>query len=88
MSVRTREITMPTSKTQEIVDAITGQIRAGVLKPGDALPTAAQLRQQFNCSITPVRRAIDELKLRGYVVGVPGVRVYVADHPPEGHPLA
>lgn len=83
MSVGTREITMPTSKTQEIVDAVIGQIRAGTLKPGDALPTAAQLKEQFDCSITPVRRAIDQLKHRGYVVGVPGVRVYVADHPPD-----
>jgi DNA-binding GntR family transcriptional regulator len=82
MSVRTGEITMPTSKTQEIVDAIVAQIRAGQLRPGDPLPTARQLREQFDVSITPVRRAIDELKHRGYVVGVPGVRVYVADAPP------
>lgn len=80
--VRTREITMPTSKTQEIVDWVIGEIRAGRLQPGDPLPTASELRAQFDVSITPVRRATDELKHRGYVVGLPGVRVYVADNPP------
>lgn len=83
MAVRTREITMPTSKKQEIVDSVIAQIDAGHLRPGDPLPTARELREQFRCSITPVREAINELKALRYVVGVPGVRVYVADHPPR-----
>lgn len=80
--LRTREITMPTKK-QEIVAYLKGQIHAGVLRPGDPVPTATELREQFRCSITPVREAINELKLLGYLKGQPGVRVYVADHPPS-----
>lgn len=80
--LRTREITMPTKK-QEIVAHLKGQIDAGVLRPGDPVPTSAELREQFGYSITPVREAINELKLLGYLVGQPGVRVYVADHPPS-----
>lgn len=83
MSLRTREITMPTSKKMEIVDYLKGQIDAGVLRPGDPVPTATELRAQFRCSITPVREAISHLKILGYLVGMPGVRVYVADHPPS-----
>jgi DNA-binding FadR family transcriptional regulator len=80
--LRTREITMPTKK-ERIVEHLKGQIDAGVLRPGDPVPTSTELRAQFNVSVTPVREAIIELKLLGYLVGQPGVRVYVADHPPS-----
>lgn len=84
MALRTREITVPTSsKRQQIIDDIVRQIRTGVLAPGAQLPTAAQLRVIYECSITPVREAINHLKSTGYVVGVPGVRVFVADKPPD-----
>lgn len=73
---------MPTSKKDQIIASIRGDIAAGRLKPGDALPTAAELRVTFDCSITPVREAINWLKATGYVVGMPGVRVFVADNPP------
>lgn len=82
MSVRTREITMPTKK-QEIVGALIARIDSGELMPGDAIPTHAELREQFGVSITPVREALNELKLLGYVVGQPGVAVYVAAAPPR-----
>lgn len=82
MVLRTREITMPTKK-QEIVAYIRSQVDAGQLRPGDPVPTATELRARFDVSITPVREAINELKLLGYLVGQPGVRVYVADHPPS-----
>ena len=73
---------MPTKK-ETLVAHIKGLIDAGTLRPGDPVPTATELREQFGYSITPVREAINELKLLGYVVGQPGVRVYVADHPPS-----
>lgn len=73
---------MPTSKKDQIVGFILGEIRAGRLKPGDPLPTSAELRTQFGFSVTPVREAINWLKATGWVVGMPGVRVFVADDPP------
>ena len=82
MSVRTREITLPTKK-QEVAEWIIAQINSGELKPGEAIPTATELRARFGYSITPVREAINELKLLGYVVGQPGVAVYVAASPPR-----
>lgn len=73
---------MPASKKDQIIASIRGDITAGRLQPGDPLPTATELKAQFECSITPVREAVNWLKATGYVTGVPGVRVYVADNPP------
>ncbi len=73
---------MPTSKKDQIIASIRGDITTGRLKPGDPLPTAAALKIEFACSITPVREAINILKATGWVVGAPGIRVFVADDPP------
>lgn len=69
---------MPASKTQTVIDDIAAKIASGQLKPGDRLPSAAELRAQYGVSITVVRRAIDYLKATGAVEGLPGVGVFVA----------
>jgi DNA-binding FadR family transcriptional regulator len=76
--------TSPTSKTQTLIDYLQRQIDTGVLLPGDRLPSARQLRAEHDVSITVVREAINNLKARGYVTGVPGVAVFVAARPPPG----
>ncbi len=68
---------MVTSKTRAVIDNITRQIEDGVLKPGDRLPSAVQLCEQYEVSITVVRDAVLWLKARGLVQGVPGVGVFV-----------
>ena len=70
---------MVTSKTQAVIDNITRQIEDGVLQPGDRLPSAVQLREQYEVSTTVVRGAMLWLKAIGLVEGVPGVGVFVAD---------
>ncbi len=70
---------MVTSKTQAVIDNITRQIEDGVLRPGDRLPSAVQLCEQYDVSITVVRGAVLWLKAIGLVEGVPGVGVFVAD---------
>ncbi|WP_435831582.1 winged helix-turn-helix domain-containing protein [Catellatospora methionotrophica] len=62
-----------------MIDDLTGQITSGKLKPGDQLPSAAQLRAQYNVSITVVRQAMQWLKAAGLVEGVPGVGVFVTE---------
>ncbi len=69
---------MVTSKTRAIIDDITRQIEDEVLKPGDRLPSAARLCEQYEVSITVVRDAVLWLKAIGLVQGVPGVGVFVA----------
>jgi GntR family transcriptional regulator len=75
-------ITMPApqSKTQQIIDAIVADIASGRLKPGDRIASAAELRERFGTSITPVREAVNNLKARGVLTGAPGIGVFVADH--------
>ena len=67
------------SKTQQVIDDITGQIQSGQLKPGDRLPSTAELREQYGVSITVVRNAIQWLKAKELVEGLSGVGVFVAE---------
>lgn len=53
---------MVVSKTRAVIDDIIRQIHDGVLRPGDRLPSAAELRRQYRVSITVVRGAIQWLK--------------------------
>nr|GID88957.1 hypothetical protein Ade03nite_78810 [Actinoplanes derwentensis] len=67
------------SKTQLIIDDISTQIESGRLKPGDRLPSTAELRAQYDVSITVVRNAIQWLKAKGLVEGLSGVGVFVTE---------
>ncbi|GAB2926626.1 hypothetical protein GCM10027280_12450 [Micromonospora polyrhachis] len=70
---------MPTSKTQQIINDLTGKIESGELAPGAQLPSTAELRAQYGVSITVVRGAINWLKAKGMVEGMSGVGVFVAE---------
>lgn len=72
---------MPTSKTQKIINDLTEKIESGELGPGDRLPSTAELRAQYDVSITVVRGAINWLKAKGMVEGMSGVGVFVAEKP-------
>jgi DNA-binding GntR family transcriptional regulator len=60
-----------------IADAITEQIGAGVYRPGDQLPTEAQLRAQYGVSPMTVRRAINILLDQGLVTTTQGKGTFV-----------
>jgi len=64
-----------------------GQIDAGALRPGDRLPTEAQLAAAHGVSRTVVREAVHQLKSRERVVSRQGSGVFVAV-PPQNQPLA
>jgi len=74
-----REITMtmPKSLGQRIADDLRAQIESGELEPGEKIPSAAELMKTYGCSITPVRRAVDQLKTLGLVAGHSGLGVFV-----------
>lgn len=63
---------------QKIAEDIRAQLRAGILKPGDKIPSTRELCEQYEVSVTVVRMAIVVLKTEGVIVGVPGKGVYVA----------
>ena len=62
-----------------IVADIRRQIEAGDLRPGDQIPTMAQLREQYGVSITVVRAALLTLRAEGLIEGQQGKGIYVRD---------
>ena len=63
------------------------QIEQGTLRPGDRLPTEAQLAAVHGVSRTVVREAMHQLKSRQLVVSRQGSGVFV-EPPPLNRPLA
>jgi DNA-binding GntR family transcriptional regulator len=61
----------------QIVHIVTEEIAAGVLRPGDQLPTEAQFRSRFNVSPMTIRRAINILVERGFVSTTQGKGTFV-----------
>jgi len=68
---------MATPLYQQIADDIAEQIRAGVLKPGDRLPSTRQLMANYEVSETVIRFVMIQLKAQSLVYGQPGRGVYV-----------
>lgn len=64
---------------QRIASDIRAQIQAGVLKPGDKLPSTRELVEQYEVSTTVVRMAVLVLRSEGLVVGISGKGVFVAE---------
>ena len=79
MALRTREITMPTSKTQGFIDYIRGQISSGAWPPGRKLPSRIELMREHGVSLTVVRDAQNYLRAVGELVSIPGVGYYVPE---------
>lgn len=60
---------------------LAARIAGGELKPGDRLPTEAQLAQGHGVSRTVVREAVHQLKSRGLLRSHQGLGVFVAEPP-------
>lgn len=54
------------------------QIQHGDLKPGDQIPTEAELCEHYQLSRTPVRQALQELVFEGLLTRTPGRGTFVA----------
>lgn len=52
---------------KQVIRDITASIRAGTLKPGDRLPSIAELCKQYDASSTPIRLALRLLDERGVI---------------------
>ncbi|SDA99988.1 DNA-binding transcriptional regulator, FadR family [Sinorhizobium sp. NFACC03] len=76
--------TTPQGKTlvARVTDALGGQIAGGHYKPGDRLPSEAQLTQEFGVSRTVVREAIAALRSGGLVEARHGIGVFVLEPTP------
>lgn len=63
----------------QIEQEILRQIREGELRPGDQLPTEAQLSARFHVSRITARRAVDNLTQQGMVYSRQGKGSFVAE---------
>ena len=52
----------PRGLVQEIVESLAGDIRDGLIKPGDKLPTESEIVARFDVSRTVVREALSKLQ--------------------------
>ena len=69
------------SLAQELVTVLSEQIRDGLLKRGDKLPTESAIMEAHGVSRTVVREAISRLQAAGQVETRHGIGTFVLDTP-------
>src|SRR3954447_10793749 len=70
-----------------IAERLTEAIRNGTLKPGDRLPTEAELAREFRVGRTSVREGLQKLRAHGLIQTRKGLGAFVTT-PPARDPLA
>jgi GntR family transcriptional repressor for pyruvate dehydrogenase complex len=65
----------------ELVEGIGARIRDRVLKPGDKLPTEAEIMREWGVSRTVVREALSKLQAAGLVETRHGIGTFVLEPP-------
>ena len=65
----------------QICDGIRDQIRAGILQPGDKLPSVRELATELTINPNTIQRSYRELELQGWVASVPGKGSFVCAVP-------
>lgn len=68
------------SVSEEIARKVLDLINAGVLKPGDKLPSERELMEQLRVSRSSIREALRSLSLMGVLETRPGAGTYVTEH--------
>lgn len=80
--VTAREKT-PEPRYAAIKQFVLSGIARGELKPGDRLPSEAELVEQFSVSRMTASRALRELQNSGVILRLPGVGSFVAEPAPQ-----
>jgi GntR family transcriptional regulator len=65
----------------QIKDYLLSKIREGAYGPGDRLPTEDELTRQFQTSKSPVRQALENLRMEGVIYRHPGRGTFVSPSP-------
>ena len=61
----------------QIIDNIRSQIAAGILQPGDKLPSVRELATQLSINPNTIQRAYREMEANGMIQTVPGKGCFV-----------
>lgn len=75
------------SLTQELVESLGAQLRSGVIKPGDRLPTELALMQAYGVSRGVVREALSRLAAAGQVQTQHGIGTFALEAGAAAAPL-
>ena len=62
----------------QIIDGFREQIAAGILKPGDKLPSVRDLASELAINPNTIQRAYSELEAEGFIYSVPGKGSFAA----------
>ncbi len=62
----------------QLKNKIKKEIRTGILKPGDKIPSETQMQKEYGMSRVTVRNAMAELEVEGYIIKVQGKGSFVA----------
>ena len=65
----------------QIIEGFRGQIRAGVLQPGEKLPSVRELATQLTINPNTIQRAYRELESTGWIASVSGKGCFVCEVP-------
>ena len=67
----------------QICDGFRDQIRAGILQPGDKLPSVRELATELTINPNTIQRSYRELELQGWIASVAGKGSFVCGVPGE-----
>jgi GntR family transcriptional repressor for pyruvate dehydrogenase complex len=70
------------SRRSQVVELLSADIRAGIYRPKDRLPTEQELIARFGVSRTVIREALASLRTEGLVVTRQGSGAFVAESSP------
>ena len=65
----------------QITDGFRDQILAGVLRPGDKMPSVRELATTLTINPNTIQRAYRELESQGWIISVPGKGSFVQGIP-------
>ena len=68
----------------QITDGFRDQILAGILQPGDKLPSVRELASTLTINPNTIQRAYRELESQGWIATVPGKGCFVCGAPETG----
>ncbi|MBC3933488.1 FadR/GntR family transcriptional regulator [Undibacterium curvum] len=74
------------SLSQSLAETISNNIRSGILKPGEKLPTESAIMELYEVSRTVVREAISHLQASGLVRTRHGIGTFIQE--PPANPLS
>ena len=71
---------------EQILEGLRQQIRAGVLLPGERLPSVRELSAKLSINPNTIQRSYQELERTGWTVSQQGKGSFVAPRPPVDGP--